>query len=170
MIQLGISHNKLLTAGVAAVLTVGILGISAARNSVSMCNDKGFYGSHIRMCELWFEYGIKPRPRTHVAYRHPRPHIDFPPVQSYEMGQSITVERDRQASNDFRPDQYIVVQTADDIARSVAPLGFAGWIVSAFNMGNKHPPIYGQAVARPQHPSSEGGGGGYYNAHPHIDK
>lgn len=169
-----LTDHKLLTAACALMLTAGIIGLSGARTSVSMCNDKEFYSGHVRMCELWFEYGIRPRHVTHVAYHHPRPKIEFPPVQSYEMAdQSVTVTRDRQASNDFRADQYIALQTADDVARSSAPYGFAGWIVSVFDMGSKYRPVPSRVVkthVATAHPSSEGGGGGYYNAHPHIDK
>jgi hypothetical protein len=181
MIKLGISYNKLLTAGVAAVLTAGILAIADARTSATRCNDKGFFGDHPRRCTQWFEFGIW-RHVTHLAHvvHHPRPKIEFPPVQSYEMtDQSVTVTRDRQASNDSRPDQYISLQTAEDMVRSAAPYGFAGtgWSISIFDMGRKHPPLYAPAVRKtvavvpPQlHPSESGGG--YYNAHPqpHIDK
>jgi hypothetical protein len=138
-----LTDNKLLTTACAAALTVGIMVASNAYTSKSMCRVEEYYATHSRACYLWQHYGVRPRHHDQVAYHRTRQ--EFPPVVSYDASehqQTVTVSRDRQASNDFRPDQFIALQTADDIAKSPPSYGFAGWFVGMFDMGKKHPPIY----------------------------
>lgn len=103
--------------------------------------DQAFYYTHTHWCDSAARMRLVPPSQYAMYTKAPRAEV---PTDS---GQTITVRRDSQASNDFRPDGVIITQTADDVANSMRDTyGLMGWALSLRDWGRTHPPVIARAA------------------------
>lgn len=146
-------YNRVLTAAavVGCIISLGF-GAEAMHkrhkhkkvtDQIARCDlDPTFYQEHSRWCEAATRAGVAPPSRQAMYVKAPRAEA------STDFGQQITIRRDPQASNDFRPDGFISLQTADDVAHST-PTGYGlfGWVLGTRDWGRRNPPIAWAAAA-----------------------
>ena len=119
---------------------VALSGVSSAVNIVGRCNNNDYYRHNAHWCDA---LSINRPSAVHKANRIPRD-----AYAAVEQRPFITVYRDHQHSNDDQfSDHFIVLQTADDVARGKFQHQ-SGWLLSARDLYMKHPGATAVAARR----------------------
>jgi hypothetical protein len=145
-----VKNNRVVVIGtaVASVIALGFAADAAHQHRHSLrvyldqCNDPGYYYKYSRWCAALFRVARIDRTKTYT-----KEYGAYSTVNDRTGAEYVTIRRDPQASNDFRPDGYIAMQTASDVARSPEKNGGLGWVPSIQYFGWVHPPLLTVAQA-----------------------